>query len=267
MSVLGQNYPNLEYIIIDGGSTDNSVEIIKKYQDKLKYWVSEKDHGMYDAIQKGFQKSSGDIMAWRNADDLYHRKSFFIVSEIFSKFPIINWLVGASTFWDEYGRCIHTHESRKFSRYDFLMGDFKWLQQESCFFTKTLWTKAGSYIDKTLQYAGDFELWLRFFRFEKLYVANALIGGFRLRSSNQRSLEGMPKYLEEVDAILKKEPLSKKDKIKIIRYKVTTSLFTFIQRMFMQRILRKIINKYRRVEFGNVPSIEFNRNSQGFEIN
>src|SRR6186713_1857154 len=63
-SVLDQNYPNLEYIIIDGGSTDGSVEIIKKYQDKLTYWVSEKDKGMYDAIQKGLQRTTGEIMCW-----------------------------------------------------------------------------------------------------------------------------------------------------------------------------------------------------------
>jgi glycosyltransferase involved in cell wall biosynthesis len=104
LSVLDQNYPKLEYIIIDGASTDNSIEIIKKYENKLSYWVSEKDNGMYDAIQKGFEKSTGDIMAWINADDLYHRKSLFIVAELFQKFVEINWLVGASTQWDEYGR-------------------------------------------------------------------------------------------------------------------------------------------------------------------
>jgi glycosyltransferase involved in cell wall biosynthesis len=84
-SILTQNYPNLEYIIIDGGSTDNSVEIIKKYEDQLSFWVSEPDKGLYDAIQKGFDKSSGEIMAWLNSDDLYHKNAFFTVVEIFMK--------------------------------------------------------------------------------------------------------------------------------------------------------------------------------------
>jgi glycosyltransferase involved in cell wall biosynthesis len=261
LSVLDQNYQNLEYIIIDGGSTDNSIDIIKKYEKKLFYWTSEKDNGMYDAIQKGFDKSSGEIMAWINADDLYHRKSLFIVSEIFSKFCNINWLVGASTHWDEYGRGINANYSYNFTRYDFLMGNFKWIQQESCFFRRQLWEKAGAYIDNTLLYAGDFELWLRFFRHDKLYITNALIGGFRMRSSNQLSLEGMPKYLNEVESILKKEPITKKEKIKIKRYKIIYSILKFIS-----KIIEKTMNKYRNIEFGITNNIGFNRKTQEFEL-
>lgn len=70
LSVLGQNYPNLEYIIMDGGSSDNSADIIKKYEDKLFHWVSQKDNGQSDAINKGFSMASGDIMMWLNSDDL-----------------------------------------------------------------------------------------------------------------------------------------------------------------------------------------------------
>jgi hypothetical protein len=200
-------------------------------------------------------------MAWINADDLYHRKSFFIVAEIFSRFPNVNWLVGATTIFDEYGRGINVYQSRKFTKYDFLMGDYKWLQQESCFFRRILWKKAGSYIDKTLQYAGDFELWFRFFRYEKLYTVNALIGGFRMRSSNQLSLEGRSKYLEEADNALKIEQIGKKDMIKIKRYKV---LFSILK--FFFKVTEKIMNKYRELEFGQAKSFNFNRLTQQFEM-
>jgi hypothetical protein len=181
-----------------------------------------------------------------------------VIKQLYSN---VNWLVGATTQWDEYGRGINIDRSRKFTRYDFLMGDYKWIQQESCFFRRTLWEKAGSYIDKTLRYAGDFELWLRFFRFDKLYVTDALIGGFRIRSSNQLSLEGMPRYLEEVNMILKNAQISKKEKTKIRRYKIIMWVFRIAM-----KIPEKIMNKYRKIEFGLTANINFNRKTQEFEM-
>jgi len=261
LSVLEQNYPNLEYIIIDGGSSDNTLDIIKKYEERLAYWVSEKDNGMYDALQKGFDRSTGEILAWINSDDLYHNKAFFIVAEVFSSFQQINWLAGARTYWDECGRGISVGNSKKFTIYDFLMGDFKFIQQESCFFRRTLYDKAGSYIDKTLKYAGDFELWFRFFRCEQLYVADALIGGFRVRSKGQLSSENWPKYLEEVESIYKNNIPTRKEKIKITRYKI---IYKFIN--FFSRFLLSILGRYRRIEFGESASVKFNRITQEFEI-
>ena len=264
-SVLNQNYPNLEYIIIDGGSTDSSVEIIKKYQNKLTYWVSEKDNGMYDALQKGFSKSSGEIMAWINADDMYHKNSFFIISELFGNFPHINWLLGAETSIDENSRFIYVNQSRRFTKYDFLLGDFKFIQQESCFWRRSLWEKAGSCIDTSLRYAGDLELWVRFFSLEPLFVTDSLIGGFRARSQNQLSLEGMDKYLNEANSILAKITIDKKDKALIRKYKTACKIFNLINKL---KILNpKLVSRlYQRKIFGFTEKIVFNRMTQNFEI-
>lgn len=201
-SVLSQNYPNLEYIIIDGGSTDNSVDIIKKYQDQLSYWVSEPDKGMYDALRKGFAHSTGEIMAWIGSDDMYHPNSFNIVAEIF-KNKYVNWLLGATTHFDMIGRCVSVYPSRYFSRADLLSGDYKWIQQESSFWRRSLYEKVGG-INETLRYAGDFDLWLRFTRFEKMYICPSLLGGFRLSTEGQLSLS-MDKYEKEVLDCIKRE--------------------------------------------------------------
>jgi glycosyltransferase involved in cell wall biosynthesis len=265
ISILQQGYPNLEYIIIDGGSTDNSIDIINKYQNQLTYWISEKDNGMYDAIQKGFLNSTGEIMAWINADDLYHKQSFSIIAEIFSSFSCINWLVGASTQWDEHGRCINISQSRKFTRYDFLIGDFKWLQQESCFWRRSLWEKAGAYVDTALLYAGDLDLWIRFSRFEQLYVANVPIGGFRIRSSNQLSLDHMQDYLEEAKEILKKENLNKTEKKILKKYNNFRKFMKFISKLKIFNT-NGIINTYRKLKFRSTEDIHFNRYTQKFEI-
>jgi glycosyltransferase involved in cell wall biosynthesis len=93
-SVLLQNYPNLEYIIIDGGSTDNTVEIIKKYSDFITYWVSEKDNGQSDAINKGLKQATGDVFNWLNSDDFYLPNALLKVGQLFRKSPEINVLCG-----------------------------------------------------------------------------------------------------------------------------------------------------------------------------
>jgi glycosyltransferase involved in cell wall biosynthesis len=240
-SVLNQNYPNLEYIIIDGGSTDGSVEIIKKYEKHLAYWISEKDNGMYDGLNKGFAKATGDIMAWINSDDIYHASCFSIVSEIFSTFPEVNWLLGVTTRWDEHGRASNLHCSNPWSKYKFYNKDFKWIQQESTFWRRSLWQKAGNSLNPSLQFAGDFDLWLRFFRTERLYITDGLLGGFRARQSQQKSKDNMADYLSEVNTQLENETISFKDKWRryiILCYEYSVMLF-----LKNQGIIRFIYHK------------------------
>lgn len=100
-SVMEQNYPNLEYIIIDGGSSDSSVEIIKSYADKLTYWVSEPDRGQSHALNKGFSKASGEIMCWINSDDLLAPGSLRTIGDFFSKRRDVVWCTGGSRYIDD----------------------------------------------------------------------------------------------------------------------------------------------------------------------
>ncbi len=266
-SILSQNYPNLEYIIIDGGSTDKSVEIIKKYENKLSYWISESDNGLYDALQKGFSKTTGDIMGWLNSDDLLHPKSLFTINEIF-QLSEVKWLQGKPSTIDEKGRTIGVSDIYRWSKINFWMGNYKWIQQESTFWHKDLWEKAGSYIDTELKLAGDFELWNRFFKYEKLYVTNALIGGFRFRSKNQLSLDYIDDYNQEAENILNNNEYCRETILKIKRIKKYEKYLTLLRKTRFFNIFalkNRITNRIIKLQ-DFPPSINFNRNKQKFYI-
>lgn len=210
LSVLSQEYPNLEYIIVDGGSTDGTVDIIKKYENRLAFWISEPDNGMYDALQKGFEHSTGEIMGWLNADDLYFKGCLFHIANIFSNHKEVNWLTGSNTHIDEKGSFLLNIPCRKITKYQFLTGDYMWIAQESTLWRRPLWEKAGSYISKDLHAAGDFELWFRFIQNDTLYYVDNCIGMFRHREGQ---ISGqLDKYIAEVSGIYDKLYVNDADK-------------------------------------------------------
>jgi glycosyltransferase involved in cell wall biosynthesis len=178
-SVLSLNYPNLEYIIVDGGSRDGCVEIIRKYEKNLASWMSEPDHGMYDAINKGFARSTGEVMGWISATDLLHTGSLFVVGSVFREFPEVEWITGRPTGFNDEGMAVEILRLRRWARMRFLAGANRYIQQESTFWRRRLWVRAGGRADDTRRNGSDFELWVRFFRYAKLYPVDALIGGYR----------------------------------------------------------------------------------------
>lgn len=249
-SIVDQGYPNLEYIIIDGGSTDRSVEIIKKYEPHLSYWISEPDQGMYEAIQKGFERSSGEIMGWLNSDDMLHPNSLFTMASLFTQFPSIKWLQGLPTFYDKTGKTVSVANLRKWSKYQYYQKEFKWIQQESTYWRRSLWEQAGQQLDTDLKYAGDLELWTRFFRFAQLYCTNALIGGFRVRLGEQLS-SNMEAYLDEANSVINKEinSLSEDDSkvLKLIQKRKRIKRFLIKLRvlnvnLFERRLITPLLN-------------------------
>ncbi len=206
-SVLGQGYPGLEYVIMDGGSTDGSVEIIKKYEKHLKYWQSCPDGGQYRAIQAGFQHTGGEVMAWLNSDDKYHPLAFAKVAAIFSGHSEVHWLTGRKSFWDMAGNLSQVEACPAiFSRRKFLEGHFNkpYLQQESTFWRRSLWERAGAAFDTALAYAGDLELWCRFFRFSPLHTLDTLLGGYRF-NAGQRADVFAKEYRREAEACIARE--------------------------------------------------------------
>ena len=140
-SVIEQNYPNLEYIIIDGGSTDNSIEIINNYKNFLKYWESKNDLGQANAINKGLMKSTGDIISYLNSDDRYIPNIFFTMSEIFRLNSNYKWIAGNVLFTDYKGEII-TRKKPLFSPYILHFGSSS-LYQPSVFLKKEIISEIG----------------------------------------------------------------------------------------------------------------------------
>ena len=209
--MLGQGYPELEYIIIDGGSTDGSRAIIERYASSLAHWVSEPDTGQYDAVNKGFAAASGEIMAWLNSDDMYLPWTFRIVADVFAQFPEVEWLTSAFPLtWDARGLPTGCVYNGGFNREAFYRGEnlpgmgwyaTRWIQQESTFWRRSLFDRVGRRVRADLRLAADFELWARFFESADLYAVSVPLGGFRIHG-DQKTGQDLDGYRAQAAAVL-----------------------------------------------------------------
>lgn len=247
LSVINQNYPNLEYIIIDGGSSDESVRIIKKYEKHISYWCSEPDDGHYAAVNKGFKKANGEIFSWLNSDDLYCPWALKTVGSVFRHLPEVHWLTTLTRLhWDDQGYCIEAANFPGFSKNAFLNGinlpwDGTWpIQQESTFWRRSLWDKVGG-INLEFQLAGDFDLWTQFFKTTDLYGLSSPLGGFRVHEC-QRSHQ-VTQYREEAlrSLLALRNELGWKEKMQRSRLKNSEPDSRIVR--FFNTVLRKFNSK------------------------
>ena len=200
VSVLDQKGVEVEYIIIDGGSTDKTVEIIEKYRDQLKFWASEPDHGMYDAINKGFSYSTGDVFCWINSDDTLLPNALKTIAEAFSRNTDLQWIHGRTIYTDESGQKLQLAPMYLFQQSDIRSGYHglcaQFVQQHCCFWRSELWNACGP-IPIHLRYAGDYWLWTRFAEESPLISLDFPVATFR-RHAGQLHKEGKS-YKREVN--------------------------------------------------------------------
>lgn len=259
-SVLNQHYSLLEYIVIDGNSSDHSQRILQQYSNQLAYWHSQADQGQYFAINQGFEQSTGEVMGWLNSDDIYLPWTLHVVAEIFAQFPEIAWIIGRPT-QIQNGVIRNVGPLQPYPQEFIASGLFRgdrlgWIQQESVFWRRSLWEKAGP-LRTDLKYAADFELWTRFAEHAELVSVSCILGGFFVRQSN-RHRQNLDRYFSELDQVIEEWPPERRDRY----HQIWSNLQTY-QRLKPYTGIRRLARKILKIEnyAGKLLEWEFDKNT------
>jgi len=208
----------IEYIIVDGASTDHTCEIAGQYLDNLNRGnfpfyckgisarlSSEKDNGMYDALVKGLKQVTGDVVAYLNADDFYQPNAFAVLTELFDTHPGLNWITGVPTFYNRQGIIIESdwpviYDNRFIRQGMYNNKALPYIQQESVFFRSSLLDSIDFDRLKTFRYAGDSYLWNCFSKKYPLFILSAVLSGYRMRPGNLAVSSG-GSYMDEMNSL------------------------------------------------------------------
>ena len=182
-SVLQQDYPHIEYFVMDGGSSDDSREIIERYADRLAGWISEPDQGQTDAINKGFARAKGEVLGWLNSDDTLQPEAVRQAVEYLQSHPETGMVYGDTNFIDEDGRVIGQFPARQ-TDYRRLRQGYVHIPQQASFFRATLWRQVGP-LDPSFYFAMDYDLWVRLAANAPLVYLPRLWANFRLHGSGK----------------------------------------------------------------------------------
>ena len=179
-SVLAQTYPHIEYWIIDGGSTDGSVDIIRRFAGRLAGWVSEPDRGQTEAINKGFARANGEILAWINSDDTYEPQAVAEAVDYLTAHPETGLVYGDCNYIDENSRVIGRFPAAQTDLARLRRG-YVHVPQQSAFFRAALWRQVGP-LDPSFYFAMDYDLWVRLAGVAGVEYVRRLWANFRLHS-------------------------------------------------------------------------------------
>ncbi len=203
-SILGQGYPRLEYVVMDGGSDDGSRAIIERYTGQLTYWESAKDGGQADAIARGFSHTHGEIMGWLNSDDILVEGALLLVGRIFAALPEVDWISGRVLTMTPAGNLADMGLQPAYFRRLIARGWYHgrglgFIMQEATFWRRSLWERAGGTL-ANLHYGLDYELWKRFARSADLVPVQVPLAAFR--HNPQAKSRAIESYYREIGVAL-----------------------------------------------------------------
>ena len=183
-SLLNQGYPDLEILLMDGGSTDGSVGVMDAYASRLAVAVSERDRGQAHAINKGMARATGEVLTWLNSDDLLLPGALQAVGAIYAAFPAVRWLTGRPVNLGSDGRLrsfpLRTGRFQSLIRRGLYHGRaFGFIRQEGTFWRRSLWEQAGGVLDEARHYTMDYALWRQFAQFAPLVTVDEALAAFR----------------------------------------------------------------------------------------
>jgi len=233
-SVISQGYPNLQYVVINDASTDNSEKIIKKYAKYLYHWKTLPGYRktITSALNKGFSYTNGGIMGWLNSKNILLPKSLFTIAEIFSQLKKVDWITGIATAIDGQSKIVRIRFNKK-SVYDYLIGNWPVIQQESTFWRRGLWNETGGKL-KNIPLVFDMELWTRFFLKTNHYHVNTVLGSYR-KIPSALSVKNKDKLRQYADKLIKK-----------MQKKIS-------QKMFLKAKIYYVMDKYLWPALGLIP--------------
>lgn len=182
-SVLEQDHPKVEYLVIDGGSTDGSVDVIKKFAPRLAYWVSEPDRGQTDAINKGFARAAGKYLAWLNADDRLLPVAVKEAVDYLEAHPEVGMVYGDADYIDSRGRVIGRFPAAQ-TDHAALRRGYVHIPQQASFWRRDLWRRVGP-LDGSFTFAMDYDLWVRLAEITELKYLPRLWAQFRLHEDSK----------------------------------------------------------------------------------
>lgn len=198
LSVVEQEYPRLEFLVIDGGSTDGALEIIEKYKDRIDYFISEPDRCQNHAVNKGLLRASGDYIGWLNSDDKYEIGALMKVGEYLSKHPDIDLLYGQAAQIDADGKILGWHAEPYDKNRLFHYRDF--IPTQACFFRRECLAYVGL-LDTSLRWNGDWDLWRRIAKHYKVAYVDEHIGNWRVYRGTISYGKGVNNLARELETI------------------------------------------------------------------